>query len=82
MYSRNTTAGHWRAHGRYIARESVTKDHCEAGFDAHRVGIDPAKSFERWQQAGDPRLWKLIMAPEFGDRVDLLKLTRDLIRAC
>jgi hypothetical protein len=34
---------------------------------------------QSWQ-AGDKRLWKLIVSPEFGDRVDLSRLTRDLVR--
>jgi len=29
--------------------------------------------------AGDPRLFKLIISPEFGDRVNLKKFTRDLM---
>ena len=34
---------------------------------------------EDWQKASDERLWKLIVSPEFGDRVDLKRLTRDLM---
>ena len=34
---------------------------------------------ERWQSEGDPRLWKLIVSPEFGERLDLDRLTRDLM---
>jgi type IV secretory pathway VirD2 relaxase len=33
----------------------------------------------RWQSEGDPRLWKLIVSPEFGERADLERLTRDLM---
>ena len=29
---------------------------------------------------GDEQFWKLIVSPEFGDRVDLSRLTRDLIK--
>src|SRR5581483_3740904 len=79
MYARNVTAGLWPAHGRYIARETVTKDHGRAGFDGDSTDVDPAKLLARWQQAGDPRLWKLIISPEFGDRVDLHKLARELM---
>ena len=32
-----------------------------------------------WQNAGDQRMWKLIISPEFGERVDLHKLTRELM---
>jgi hypothetical protein len=34
---------------------------------------------DQWQRAGDERMWKLIISPEFGERVDLQKLTRELM---
>jgi type IV secretory pathway VirD2 relaxase len=77
-YSRNSTPRQWRAHGRYIARESVTGDHHHAGFDKQGQSVDPAATLDRWQTARDPRLWKLIISPEFGERIDLQRLTRDL----
>ncbi|MGC4052856.1 MAG: hypothetical protein QM757_26310 [Paludibaculum sp.] len=83
MYAANKTDAQWKAHGRYIARESA------GGAALGRVPIDrenaqnrpldPARELERWQHEGDPRLWKLIVSPEFGERVDLAKLTRELI---
>jgi len=81
MYSKNTVAGQWRAHGRYIARESATHegDSKAVGFDGRGEPIDIAERLESWQKAGDERLWKLIVSPEFGDRADLKRLTRDLV---
>ena len=81
MYAKNTTAGQWRAHGRYLARESATgkRDPKAVGFDSGRGSIDIAERLEGWQRAGDDRLWKLIVSPEFGDRMDLKRLTRDLV---
>ena len=80
-YSRNTTAGQWRAHGRYIARESAIQegDPKAVGFDGTGDAIDVASRLEGWQKAVDERLWKLIVSPEFGDRADLKRLTRDLV---
>lgn len=49
------------------------------GFDGHGESIDIARRLESWQKAGDERLWKLIVSPEFGDRPDLKRLTRDLV---
>ena len=83
MYSANKTTGQWRAHGRYIARESAGGAAFCSGRNGIREGgglaVDPAKELERWQSEGDPRLWKLIVSPEFGERLDLNQLTRDLM---
>ena len=81
LYSKNTSKGQWRAHGRYVARENATHDGDSraVGFDTGQAGIDIAARLEDWQKAGDERLWKLIVSPEFGDRVDLKRLTRDLM---
>ena len=81
MYAKNTVAGQWRAHGRYVARESATHegDPKAVGFDGQRDSIDIAERLESWQKAGDERLWKLIVSPEFGDRADLKLLTCNLV---
>lgn len=81
-YSANTTTGQWRAHGRYVARESATIEHEQntAGFNGEEKGIDMAGRLGEWQAAGDDRLWKLIFSPEFGDRIDLERLTRDVLK--
>ena len=80
-YTKNSTRGQWRAHGRYVARESATHegDPRAVGFNATEESIDIAARLEGWQKTNDERLWKLIVSPEFGDRVDLKRLTRDLV---
>jgi type IV secretory pathway VirD2 relaxase len=77
----NRTRGQWKAHGRYLARESATFDNDAkaVGFSRESNAIDIAARLESWQIAGDERFWKLIVSPEFGDRVDLSRLTRGLI---
>jgi hypothetical protein len=72
-------AGHWGAHGRYIARESASQEPEKAGFGAETIGVDIASELRNWQDAADPRLWKLIISPEFGERLDLQRLTRDVM---
>jgi type IV secretory pathway VirD2 relaxase len=81
IYSRNANAGQWRAHGRYIVRESVTFDGGSRGmgFDGKNESAEIVQRLEDWQRADDERLWKIIISPEFGDRADLRKLTRDLM---
>ena len=81
MYAKNATRGQWKAHGRYIARENASQGRAaEAGFDATVRGLNIAARLDQWQSAGDERLWKLILSPEFGDKIDLIRLTRDLTK--
>jgi len=78
MYSKNAGRGQWRAHGRYIVRGSAAGPR-GAGFDQTRDQCDIAQHLDEWQTAGDPRLFKLIISPEFGERLDLRDLTRRLM---
>jgi type IV secretory pathway VirD2 relaxase len=80
-YLNNKTRGQWKAHGRYLARESATfeNDAKAVGLSRESNAIDIAAQLESWQGADDERFWKLIVSPEFGDRVDLSRLTRSLI---
>ena len=81
MYAKNATRGQWKAHGRYIARESASQGRAvEAGFDATERGINIAARLDQWQSAGDDRMWKIILSPELGDKIDLVQLTRDLMK--
>lgn len=78
-YTPNAVRGQWRAHGRYVERESAAGSGSHVGFDHANEGIDVAARLESWQAARDQRLWKIIVSPEFGERVDLSRLARDLI---
>ena len=68
-------------HGRYLERESAAHGAGDkrAGFSHDNEGVNIASKLDGWQKAGDQRLWKLIVSPEFGERVDLIRLTRDLM---
>lgn len=78
-YTPNAVRGQWRAHGRYVERESAAGSGSHVGFDRAAEEIDVAARLESWQTARDQRLWKIIVSPEFGERVDLARLTRDLM---
>lgn len=65
-YSPNRVRGQWAAHGRYIEREGGLTE-----------GI--AAKLAAWQKAGDERMFKIIVSPEFGERIDLDRLARDLM---
>lgn len=77
-YSKNAVRGQWRAHGRYVARESASQGP-DAGFTAERERVAVAEELGKWQNSGDPRMFKVIISPEFGERLDLPALTRRLI---
>src|SRR5437868_12232669 len=80
-YSRNKNAGQWKAHGYYLARERATEraEKNAAGFSRSERGVDIAQRLDGWQRAGDERLFKIIVSPEFGDRIDLESHTRQLM---
>jgi type IV secretory pathway VirD2 relaxase len=80
-YSRNKNAGQWKAHGYYLARERATEkaERNAAGFTRSERGVDIPQRLDGWQQAGDECLFKIIVSPEFGDRIDLENHTRQLM---
>ena len=78
----NRGAGSWRAHGRYLAREGAQEPGRPGlGFDASRDQIALPDTLSAWQRAGDRRLWKLIVSPENGHRMDLRQHARELVAA-
>lgn len=40
-----------------------------------------AETLAAWQKAGDERMFKLIVSPEFGERLDLARHTKELVGA-
>jgi type IV secretory pathway VirD2 relaxase len=79
-YSPNRISGQWRAHGKYISRDSAVKTSgTKPGFSATAESVDVADTLDTWQSARDERVFKLIFSPEFGDRVDLQRLTREMM---
>ncbi len=80
-YSANKNPGQWKAHGKYVARESATQGckSAEAGFNATEQNLDIATTLDKWQGAGDERLFKIIVSPEFVDRLNLQQYARELL---
>jgi hypothetical protein len=76
-YSPNKTKGQWRAHGRYLERDSAIGKN--APFNQAETSVDLQERLAAWQSAGDRRMFKLILSPEFGDRLDLPQLTREFM---
>ncbi|MFN0160970.1 MAG: DUF3363 domain-containing protein [Burkholderiales bacterium] len=76
-YSPNKTKGQWRAHGRYLERDSAIGENRPFGKDSAQAGL--SERLGEWQSSRDPRLFKLILSPEFGERLDLCQFTRDFM---
>jgi hypothetical protein len=66
-YLNNKTRGQWKAHGRYLARESATHENPVEGVGfGHDEQIDIATRLENWQRSGEadveadhfPRVWR------------------------
>lgn len=79
-YSRNTKSASWAAHGRYLARDGAQRQGEKGiGFNAERDDLNLAKLLGGWQKAGDERLFRLIVSPENGARLDLREHARELV---
>ncbi len=81
-YVRAAKRGAWRAHGAYLTREGAQREGARGlGFDATREDLDVAGTLGAWQAAGDRVLWKAIVSPEQGARLDLRGHARALVAA-
>jgi hypothetical protein len=77
-YAKNRKQGQWDAHGRYLEREGAQKEGEKGtGFDASRDDVSLPSLLHSWQMAGDPRLFKVVISPEDGDRLALRDYTRE-----
>jgi hypothetical protein len=92
-YASARTPGGWKAHGTYIERESAKGDRPptekEAGVaigsqvpDPDRLGQAQEHQLgslaERWQNAGDKRIFKIILSPEDAN-ADFQQTAADLV---
>ena len=82
-YSNSRVKGAWKAHGRYLERESAAGK--TGGLEHERLDSRTGQSLhsiaDEWQRAGDTRLFKIIISPEDGGKVDFKATSEDLIRA-
>jgi hypothetical protein len=78
-YTNNKQDGSWRAHGNYLARENAQHEKSKGlGFNEDSDQVDIATILGNWQDQNDPRLWKIIISPEFGEKLDLKEHTKVL----
>jgi type IV secretory pathway VirD2 relaxase len=79
-YARNMSDGQWGAHGRYLARESANPA-AEGGFGFGSAGdhVPMVGTLDRWQRQRDASVFKFILSPEFGERMDMRQYARELV---
>lgn len=80
-YAKNTATRSWAAHGKYLQRENA-KEHGKkgAGFNESRSDIDIQSTLQEWQQADDKHFFKVILAPDQGNKLDLVLHSRALMQ--
>ncbi len=76
-YMKPKSAGHWYAHGSYMERETAAGKN--GGFSATADGIGVATTLQGWQEAGDERIFKVIISPENGAGLDMEDYTRQVM---
>ncbi len=74
--SYNKSRGTWPAHGRYLERD---KSRFGDGFSKTEDRVHITKTLAEWEAAGDEKLHKIIISPEYAERLDLKEHTRELL---
>jgi hypothetical protein len=74
-------AGAWYKHGAYLDREGTQQYGRGRGFDAQGTPVKMSTWLARCQRAGDPHLYKVMLSPEHGDRLNLREFTQAVLRA-
>src|SRR5215472_6694331 len=82
-YAPSKKGATWKAHGRYVERESAAGDAPRREEDRLGIAKDHTlnKLASEWQAAGDPRLFKIIISPEDGAQADFQRTANDMIAA-
>jgi len=79
-YSGAKKAGQWRAHGAYLEREGAQQEGGKGiGFSATSDDVSVSKTADGWQTAGDDKMFKFVLSPEDGARLDLVDYTRKVM---
>lgn len=79
-FSLAKSAGQWAAHARYLEREGAQQDgQAGVGFNAALDAVDVAAAARSWQMDGDNRVYKIMLSPEDGSKLDLVDYTRKVM---
>lgn len=75
--STGTEAGAWKQQGKYVEREGAEREGEKGQGYGHEGDMSVSETLDAWQKAGDQRVWKLIISPEFGEYADIKQATKD-----
>lgn len=79
-YRSSRYAGQWEAHGRYLEREGAQQEGSRGtGFNAREEQAPIAERLKEWQAADDAHMFRMIVSPEQGDRLDMRAHARQLV---
>lgn len=80
-YLQNKHEKQWKAHGKYLAREGAQKVNEKGiGFNQTEDSLNIPQELDAWQKQGDELLWKVILSPEQGHKLDLKEHTREVMQ--
>jgi hypothetical protein len=71
----------WYKHGAYLQRDGAQQDGPGRGFDAHGTPVNLSTTLTRWQRDGDPHVFKVMLSPEHGNRLNLPEFARRVMAA-
>lgn len=78
-FTRNRKSGAWTAHAKYLTRSGAQRVNGKGlGFDAERENVDMVATVRNWERS-DRLMWRFIVSPEDGHRLDLREHVRELI---
>lgn len=79
-YRSSKYPGQWEAHGKYLEREGAQQEgERGTGFTAMENEAVIASRLKAWQEAKDEHMFRLLISPEQGDRMDLREHTRNVL---
>lgn len=80
-YTKNTKNRSWAAHGEYLQREHAQNSNEKGlGFNSQSNSIDIKTTLRQWQKENDEHLFKFIISPENGHKMNLKYHAIDLIK--
>ncbi|MCD6039843.1 MAG: conjugal transfer protein TraI [Gammaproteobacteria bacterium] len=79
-YTKNTKRRSWAAHGAYLQREHAQNKHEKGyGFNQTSDSVDLKRTLLEWQNNKDEYLFRFIISPENGHKLDLKEHAKALM---